>query len=131
MTYQCIFHLHYQRYCTYYVNTVNNIIHQCVFICINISIILSLLSALMVASVHHCIIYIYTAVFTTNLRSHQCTYNRFTVTSMYLQSVYGLIGMSLSLVGAAKSIIFVATNTCLSRQKFCRDKNDTCGSSRR
>ena len=26
--------------------------------------------------------------------------------------------------------MFVATNMCLSRQNFCRDKNDTCGSSR-
>ena len=25
---------------------------------------------------------------------------------------------------------FVMTNTCLSRQHFCRDKNDTCGSCR-
>ena len=82
ITYKCIFHLHYQRHCTYYVNTVNNITHQCVFIYNSISITLSLLSALLVASVHHCIIYLYIAVFTTNLRSHQCTYNRFTVTSV-------------------------------------------------
>ena len=26
--------------------------------------------------------------------------------------------------------VFVATNMCFSRQRFCRDKNDTCGSSR-
>jgi len=37
---------------------------------------------------------------------------------MYLQSVYGHIGTSLSLVGAAKSIIFVATNTCLTLAYF-------------
>ena len=66
-------------------------------------------------------------------------------------SCAGCTGAPLSLVGAATSIIFVATttnvilsqqkfcrdkltfvatNTCLSRQNFFRVKNDTCGSSR-
>ena len=45
---------------------------------------------------------------------------------------------SLSLAGAATSITFVATNTCYkyktrvvaTNDVFCRDKSDTCGSSR-
>ena len=60
----------------------------------------------------------------------------------YLSPQKLMVGILLSLAGAAASIIFVATNTCLSRQNtslsrqaylcrdkhICRDKNDTCGS---
>ena len=62
----------------------------------------------------------------------------------------GIYKLAISLAGAATSIIFVTTKSfvmtntclseqntsfvmtkvCLSEQNFCRDKNDTCGSSR-
>ena len=52
--------------------------------------------------------------------------------ALHPQRLYGLLGMEnrgLSLAGAAKSIIFVATKPSSQQTCVCGDKNDTCGSS--
>ena len=74
-------------------------------------------------------IFVATKLFTTICRDKQFCRDKRDKTRLLLRQNYA-------------SIIFVATNTCcrdksfvttniiLSRQTFCRDKNDTCGSSR-